>query len=169
MFILRRPQLLGILRMPSRFAGIAIRVTLLVLAPPICAIAGLYEDGDAAFQRREYATAMERWRPLAEQGDARAQIGIAKMYLAGLGGLADREMGLLWCRKAADQGEPNAQYLLGSMYRDGHGVQRDIIQGLALLRKAADQDLHWAQYNLGHGEHISHQGKLWKSIDFRSS
>jgi TPR repeat protein len=135
--------------MPSRFAGIAIRSILLALAMPTCAIAGPYEDGDAAFHRKEYAIAMEFWQPLAEGGDARAQIGIAKMYLGGLGVPPDQELGLRWCKKAADQGEPNAQYALGSMYRDGHGVEKDVILALALFRKAADQDLRWAQYNLG--------------------
>jgi TPR repeat protein len=78
-----------------------------------------------------------------------AQIGIAEMYLGGLGVPPDQEQGLWWCEKAADQGEPNAQYVLGSMYCDGHGVQKDIIRALAPFRNAADQDLHWAQYNLG--------------------
>jgi TPR repeat protein len=138
----------GVSRMPSRFAGIAVRA-MLALAAPICAIAGPYEDGDAAFHRKEYAVAFGLWQPLAEGGDARAQIGIAEMYLNGLGTPPDHEVGLWWCKKAADQGEPYAQYVLGSMYRDGRGVQKNIIRALALFRNAADQDLHWAQYNLG--------------------
>jgi hypothetical protein len=92
---------------------------------------------------------MEQWRPLADGGDARAQVGIAALYLNGLGVAPDQSLGVSWCQKAADKGEPNALYLLGSLYRDGQGVERDIIRALALLRKAADQKHHWAQYNLG--------------------
>jgi hypothetical protein len=40
--------------------------------------AGPFEDGDAA-RRADYATVMRLWRPLAEQGDARAQSNLALM------------------------------------------------------------------------------------------
>jgi hypothetical protein len=135
--------------MLARCAVLAISATLLALAPSTVSVAGPYEDGDAAFRLKEYRIAMERWRPLADGGDARAQVGIASMYLNGLGVAPDHALALLWCKRAADKEEPNALYLLGSMYRDGHGVERDVIRALALLRKAADQNFHWAQYNLG--------------------
>ncbi len=35
--------------------------------------AGPYENGLAAYQRGDYATALRLWRPLAERGDADAQ------------------------------------------------------------------------------------------------
>jgi len=135
--------------MLGRRAVLAISATLLALAPSAASVAGPYEDGDAAFQRKEYGLALEQWLPLANKGDARAQVGIASMYLGGLGVVQDHSLALSWCKKAADTGDPNALYLLGSMYRDGHGVERDLIRALALLRKAADQNVHWAQYNLG--------------------
>lgn len=135
--------------MLGRCAVLAISATLLALAPSTVSVAGPYEDGDAALRRKEYSIAMERWLPLANEGDARAQVGIASMYLNGLGVVQDHALALSWCKKAADMEEPNALYLLGSMYRDGQGVERDLIRALALLRKAADRNLPWAQYNLG--------------------
>jgi uncharacterized protein len=135
--------------MLGRCAVLAISAALLALAPSTVSVAGPYEDGDAAFRRKEYGIAMGQWLPLAQGGDARAQVGIASIYLNGLGIAPDHSLALSWCKKAADKGEPNALYLLGSMYRDGHGVERDAIRALALLRKAADQNFHWAQYNLG--------------------
>ena len=32
-----------------------------------------FDDGGAAYERGDYATALKEFRPLAEQGDARAQ------------------------------------------------------------------------------------------------
>ena len=45
------------------------------------AIAGPFEDADAAFDKGDYATAMRLLRPLADQGDARAQYNLGLMYV----------------------------------------------------------------------------------------
>ena len=121
----------------------------LVLVAPIPSLAGPYEDGESAFRRKDYAMAMKHWQPLADGQDARAQAGVAAMYLGGLGVAPDHTLALAWCEKAAHQGEPKAQYLLGSMYRDGKGVQKDLARALVLFRQAADRNLNWAQYTLG--------------------
>ena len=42
--------------------------------------AGPLEDGDTAYQRGDYATALQLWRPLAEQGNADAQLNLGVMY-----------------------------------------------------------------------------------------
>ncbi len=49
------------------------------------AMAGPYEDGKAAYNRGDYATAFKLWLPLAEQGDATAQYNIGVMYSKGRG------------------------------------------------------------------------------------
>jgi TPR repeat protein len=135
--------------MPGRCKGLATLIIVLAFAAPSHALAGPYEDGDAAFRRKDYAVAMERWRPLAEGDDARAQAGMAAIYHGGLGVARDYAQALYWCEKAAAHGDARAQYLLGAMYRDGSGAQRDLVRAMALFRQAAEQDLHWAQYNLG--------------------
>jgi len=43
------------------------------------ATAGPFEDASAAYERGEYATALRLLRPLAEQGDAKAQYKIGLM------------------------------------------------------------------------------------------
>lgn len=135
--------------MPGRCKGLAASLVVLVLVRSIPSLAGPYEDGDSAFRRNDYAIAMKHWQPLAEGQDARAQAGVAAMYLGGLGVPPDYTLALAWGERAADQGEPKAQYLLGSMYRDGKGVQKDLARAMALFRQAADRNLHWAQYTLG--------------------
>jgi TPR repeat protein len=133
----------------GRFKGLATATALLASANATSSVAGPYEDGDRAFQRKDYASAMQTWRPLAEHGDARAQGAIASLYLNGLGVPPDAALAMQWCAKAAEQGDARAQYLLGSMYRDGSGAGKDLPRAVALLRKSADQDFPWAQYSLG--------------------
>ncbi|MBM3504874.1 MAG: sel1 repeat family protein [Alphaproteobacteria bacterium] len=47
--------------------------------------AGPFEDGVAAAQRGDFATALRLWKPLAEQGDASAQNNLGLMYHNGRG------------------------------------------------------------------------------------
>jgi len=68
------------------------------------AAAGQFEDGGAAYQRGDYATAMRLWLPLADKGNAFAQYAIGAMYKLGQGVPRDNAQAALWCRKAADQG-----------------------------------------------------------------
>ncbi len=67
----------GILR-----SGFLALVIMLALAVP--ADAGPFEDGKAAYDRGDYATALKFWRPLAERGDAEAQHNLGVMYDNGL-------------------------------------------------------------------------------------
>ena len=46
-----------------------------------------YEAGASAFQSGDYVNALAAWRPLAEEGNARAQFGIAVIFEEG-GGVA---------------------------------------------------------------------------------
>ena len=39
-----------------------------------------YQKGVAAYESGDFATALGEWRPLAEQGDARAQFNLGVMY-----------------------------------------------------------------------------------------
>lgn len=132
-----------------RCVAVAFSFLLVVLGAASPAMAGPYEDGEAAFQRKDYTAAMRHWQRLAEAGDARAQSRVAALYYGGLGVALNYETAAMWCEKSADQGDANAQYLLGAMYRDGKGVERDSQKAFALSLKAADQGVPGAQYNLG--------------------
>ena len=59
----------------------------LVLAASLAsaAVAGPFEDGYAAYDKGDYATAMRLWRPLADQGNAEAQYSLGLMYDNGQG------------------------------------------------------------------------------------
>ena len=74
---------------------------LLGLAAP--AWAG-FDEGVAAYERGDYATALREFRPFANQGYAAAQFNLGIMYDEGQGVPQDYAEALKWYRKAAEQG-----------------------------------------------------------------
>ena len=96
-----------------RFTAI---VFLALLLLPAVAGAGALEGGRAAFDRQNYQTALRLFQPLADQGNAQAQLYIGEMYEKGDALKQDDAEALKWYRKAADQGDAEAQYRLGEMY-----------------------------------------------------
>ena len=133
-------------RITALFAG-----GVLALALFGSALAGPLEDGFSAYKRGDSGAAMQLLRPLADQGDAPAQIGLGWMYRDGRGVAQDNAQALMWLRKAADRGDgyAQAQNDLGSMYYLGQGVAQDYAQALAWVRKAVGQGNSDAQCNLG--------------------
>ena len=110
----------------AKLAGLAL-IAALVFGTTAPAWAG-WDEGVAAYDRGDYATALRDWRPLAEQGNANAQFFLGLMYGNGLGVPRDYAKALQWWRKAAEQGVAGAQYNLGQMYRYGYGVPQDYVQ-----------------------------------------
>ncbi len=84
-----------------------------------------FDKGLTAAQNGDYATALNEWRPLAEQGDASAQYNLGAMYREGKGVLRDHKAAVKWFTLAAEQGIASAQFNLGNSYYDGHGVAQD--------------------------------------------
>lgn len=111
-------------------------------------IAG-FTEGEDAFVKGDYATALKELRPLAERGNAKAQYRLGRMYEFGQGVAVDKAQALVWLRKSAAQGDSEAQLELGVMYATGDGVKQDDKMAVELFRKAATQGEATAQYNLG--------------------
>ncbi len=112
--------------------------------------AGDYQDGAAAYNRGDFATAKRLWLPLAQHGDPKAQTGLALMYFLGQGVSMNLAAALDWCGKAADQGLPTAQYLLGQIYQHPWDPEiRDLGVALKWYHKASDQGYADAQDELG--------------------
>ena len=106
-------------------------------------------DGQAAFMRGDWATAMRLWRPLAERGIAEAQQSVGMLYDFGFGVPQDHAEALRWYRKAADQNNASAQMMIGQMYAQSRGVPKNYAEAAKWYRKAADQGLAHAQVFLG--------------------
>ena len=115
----------------------------------VSADAGPYEDGVAAYERKDYFTAAKLMRVAADQGDADAQFNIGMMYEDGQGVIQDYKEAVKWYRLSADQGYASAQYNLGLMYAQGQGVTQDYKEALKWYRLSADQGDPLAQSNLG--------------------
>ena len=105
--------------------------------------------GSAYYLRGDFAAAMQEWRPLAEEGDARAQHYLGLMYARGEGVPEDNRQAGRWFRKSAEQGHPQSQYRLGMLYANGKGVPEDDRQAIHWLGEAARQGDPRAQFNLG--------------------
>ena len=101
------------------------RALMCALLLSTAAYAGLWEDGYADYQRKDYASAVAKWQVVADTGDREAQSLLGLMHFAGQGTPQSYPNAIIWLRKAASQGEPKAQFKLGSMYANGQGFTRD--------------------------------------------
>jgi len=99
--------------------------------------AGPLEDRFAAFDRGDYATAVQLLRPLAENGNAQAQNSLGALYYNGKGVTKDFKDALKWYRLSAAQGNISAQVNLASMYYEGEGTAEDLVRAYMWLSLAA--------------------------------
>jgi uncharacterized protein len=129
--------------MKQLVAGAAVAVMLTGAAA-----AGPLEDGLAAYGRGDYAEALRSWAPLAEEGNAAAQLNLGILYATGRGVEQDYGEAIKWYSSAADRGSASAQFNLGLMYANARGVPQDHGEAAKWFRKAADQGLAGAQHNL---------------------
>ncbi len=127
--------------------NLVLALALLSCLLPLPSSAG-YEQGLEAYERGDYATALEQWRPLAEAGHARAQHRLAGLYEQGKGVARDYRIAIGWLRKAAKQGLADAQLDLYRFYDQGLGTPQHRERALYWLRRAAEQGVISAQYNL---------------------
>jgi uncharacterized protein len=99
-----------------------------------------FKDARAAiFNGREedHVRALKFLRPLAEQGDARAEQLLGTAYHYGHGVPESKVEAAKWYRKAAEQGYAQAQRNLGYLYQKGIGVLRDVVTADMWLNLAA--------------------------------
>jgi len=91
-----------------------------------------------AYDRATYASALNVWLPMAQEGEADAQNKVGEIYEKGAGGAPDYEMAAVWYRRAAEQGLSRAQINLAFLYEKGLGVPMDQRKALEWYRKASD-------------------------------
>ena len=85
----------------------------LVVSCAAVAAADSIEEAESAYDRGDYTRAAQLFRPLAEQGNARAQNNLGVMYRDGRGVPHSDTEAIVWFRKAAEQGNAYAQINLG--------------------------------------------------------
>ena len=154
-----------------------IRVAIVLMSLTGTAIAGKeskdFEDGQAAYLRGDYATALQVWKPLAEGGMVPAMIGLGLTYEQGNGLPQDYVQAYRWLSLAAEiaasntamreEAEHNRRRLFDIMTpdqrarapvsyeRQGHGVlmRGDPAMALKLIRWRAEQGDASAQFIMG--------------------
>jgi TPR repeat protein len=110
---------------PARTIAICVLATLVFAG---AGLAGPLEDADAALMRGDFASALSLLRPLAEQGNADAQISLGNMHFEGNGVPLNTAEAVKWYTLAADHGNANAQMTLGFLYEYGDAVPQDYVQ-----------------------------------------
>ena len=108
-----------------------------------------FDAGSEAAQAGDYATALENWLPLAEQGNVVAQYNLGLMHYNSWGVPQDYAEAVRWYRQAAEQGLAIAQANLAFMYYQGHGTLQDYAEAMRWYRQAAEQGLADSQGRLG--------------------
>ena len=108
-----------------------------------------FNKGVAAYKSGDFATALREFKPLAEQGNPKAQNTLGWMYRYGNGVPQDHKTAVKWYKLAADQGHADAQRNLGVMYEFGNGVPQDFKTAVKWYKLAADQGHADAQNTLG--------------------
>ncbi len=124
-------------------------IAVALFAGSMTAHAADFSAGYKAYQRGDYSTALQIFRQLADQGNARAQFSLGVMYNKGQGVTQDYAEAMRWYREAAEQDYVLAQYNLGLMYSKGQGVPRDYTEAAGWYRKAAEQGYSAGQTRLG--------------------
>jgi hypothetical protein len=90
-----------------------------------------------AYERKDFATAIAVWRPLAEAGNAEAETLLGAMYWSGEGVTRDHKEAAKWYLRAAGKGYARAQNDIGFMYGFGEGVPpKDNLQAYKWLSLA---------------------------------
>ena len=101
-----------------------------------------------AYNVGHYKETITLVQPLAEAGNATAQILLGRCYESGLGVSQDLEAAVKWYRAAAEQKDSQGQVLLAYCYEIGIGVPKDPEKTVALMTAAAEAGNAEAQFNI---------------------
>jgi hypothetical protein len=122
---------LGVYRDPIQQAIIGLAQTLGIAR-------GNSDTAFAAYQEGRYVTALRLARPLAAEGDARAQSVLGLLYYRGQGGVPqDKTEALKWFGRGAEQGDALGQYNLGLSYAKGEAGEPDHVSAHMWFNLAA--------------------------------
>ena len=73
-----------------------------------CSVGADLASGKRAYEQKDYATALKELTPLAEQGNADAQLILGRMHWMGQGVSQDTSQAIKWFEASAKQGNADA-------------------------------------------------------------
>ncbi len=120
--------------------GCSMKTVVLFLLSGVTMLSGVFADIPLDLARTESA---------AKEGDAAAQLEMARAYYRGIGVEKNLKTAMEWLKKAAESGNPEALTQMGVFYFEGTGVPKDEKEALAWFRKAAEAGSTLGQLNLG--------------------
>jgi TPR repeat protein len=123
-------------------------MTLVVVLGCGAVLADDFDDGMDAANKKDYVTAVKKFRLSAMDGFAEAQWNLGVSYYEGYGVVKDYPEAARWFKLAAAQGKVNAQEVLGRMYDSGRGVIQDYAESVRWYKLAAAQGNSNAQLSL---------------------
>lgn len=100
--------------------------------------AGPWEDGMAAYNRGDYAPAMQLFRPLARSGNAKAQAIIGAMYRKGQGVAKSSAHAFVWLSLAAARGDSGARTEMTEMSRTMSAAELAMAREMMQACEASD-------------------------------
>jgi TPR repeat protein len=108
------------------------------------AMAGPWEDGMAAYNRGDYVPAFRLFRPLAEQGNARAQTALGVMLRKGQGVPKNLVRAQMWFSLAARRGDVGGRAGLSKLSRTL--TQQEISQADAMANVCEASNYRQCEY-----------------------
>ena len=98
-----------------------------------------FDAGKKAYDKKDWLTAIQQLRPLAEAGDDRAMVILGNMYSnGGFGVMASHTEALsLYCRAATEKNNAQAMDVIGAMYVSGFGVNQNLQIALQWFNRSA--------------------------------
>ena len=97
---------------------------------------------------KDYKQAIYWFEKAAQQGHAKAQSYLGRLYFCTVDFKKNCEQAFYWFEKAAAQGDAEAQFNLGLMYFKGQGVKKNCEQAIYWTKKAGTQGHVDARHNL---------------------
>ena len=124
----------------KKFLGVReFLISILILFSLIFTVNGAdLNNGLAALKAKEFETAYNELKPLAELGDERAQYNLARMYSKGDFVSLNHSKALDLYRKSAEQGYEKSLNNLGLAYYLGNGVKKDYQMAYMYMGVAAE-------------------------------
>ena len=141
----------------EKFAGFLMRQVMLLVASLIlggCATdivaekASRFDEGVAAYDAGDFASAYRIWDELARQDDLAAMRNVAQLLRQGRGVEKDSARAFKLYTEAAEKGLVTAMANLGDMYLAGEGTERNPQAAAAWYARAASAGLSLAQWKL---------------------
>jgi TPR repeat protein len=111
--------------------------------------AATYEEGKKAYLAQDYELALSILKPLAENGNAQAQITMGLMYDYGHGVEKSASESVKWYLMAAEQGVPLVQHDMGVKYFQGQGVEQNYDEAAKWWEMSSNAGIADSQFNLG--------------------